>query len=521
MSNTNDPSNSSLIVDRRQLMAGAAALGLSASFAEPTFAADTPKKGGTLRLGMKGGSASDSLDPSTYADSIPIAYSLAIWNGLVEIDAKGNATGELLESWEAKPGAAEWIFNVRKGVHFTSGKEFDADDAIYSINYHRGETKSPAKGLLSAITEIKKLDSHKFQITLSGGNADLPFILADYHLIGLANGTKDFTKTDGTGHYTLEAWEPGVRILLKAKKGDYWKAGRGNFDTVEIRYIDDTAARTQALITGQVDAVNRLDPKTANLVAKNPAVSVVRTKGNGNRYAFVALRDTAPFDNYDVIQGLKYGIDRQKIVDNVFSGFATVGNDHLVAPTNKYFDASLPQRAYDPDKAAFHFKKAGMTGPFDLEVSPGAFDEAVDCAQLFQESLKKAGASLNVKRVSGDGYWSNVWLKSPFCAVYWGGRPTADDTLSTTFLSTAEWNDTHWKRPEFDKLVIAARAELDDAKRKHMYSDAQKMISDDGGMICFAVADYLDGYSKKLRGGEPHARYDLNDERIAEKGWFA
>ena len=109
MSNTNDPSNSSLIVDRRQLMAGAAALGLSASFAEPTFAADTPKKGGTLRLGMKGGSASDSLDPSTYADSIPIAYSLAIWNGLVEIDAKGNATGELLESWEAKPGAVEWI----------------------------------------------------------------------------------------------------------------------------------------------------------------------------------------------------------------------------------------------------------------------------------------------------------------------------------------------------------------------------------------------------------------------------
>jgi len=520
MTNTKDPS-SSLIVDRRQLMAGAAALGLSATFAEPTFAADAPKKGGTLRLGMEGGSASDSLDPTTYADSIPIAYASALWNFLVEIDAKGNATAELAESWEAKPGAAEWIFNLRKGIHFTSGKEFDADDAIYSINLHRGaDTKSPAKDLLAPIKEITKLDSHKIQITLTGGNADLPFVLSDYHLVIVPNGFKDWTKPDGTGHYTLETWEPGVRITFKAKKGDYWKAGRGNFDAVELRYILDAAARTQALITGQVDAVNRLDPKTAGLVMKNTGVNVVRSRGTGLRYAFVAHRDTKPYDNNDVMLGLKYGIDRQKIVDTVFSGFASLGNDHLIGPTNKYFDTSLAQRPYDPDKAAFYFKKAGFNGPFDLEVSEGAFSGATDSAVLFQESLKKAG-NLNVKRVSGDGYWSNVWLKSPFCAVYWGSRPTADLQLSQTFLSDAAWNDSNWKRADFDKLVIAARAELDETKRKQMYADAQKQISDDGGMVCFAVSDFLDGYSKKVKGNDVHARYDLNDQRIAEKGWFA
>ena len=97
---------------------------------------------------MEGGSASDSLDPRTYADSIPISYGWQIWNGLVEVDAKGNAAGELAESWEAKPGAATWIFNLRKGVTFTSGKTLDADDVIYSLNLHRGETKSGAKDLL-------------------------------------------------------------------------------------------------------------------------------------------------------------------------------------------------------------------------------------------------------------------------------------------------------------------------------------------------------------------------------------
>ena len=513
---------SGLHLDRRQLIAGAAALGLGATFTTlPALAQSSPQKGGILRLGMEGGSASDSLDPTTYADSIPIAYSLMFWNMLVEIDPKGNATPELAESWESKPGAVEWIFNIRKGIAFGSGKLLDADDVIYSINLHRGDTKSPIKGLLAQITDISKRASHQISIKLSGGNADLPYVLSDYHLIIVPGGTKDFSKPDGTGAFTLAEWQPGVRVVAKRKPGTYWKPNRGNFDTVELRYIGDSAARTQALLTGQVDAINRLDPKTAALVGKSPNVNVVRTKASGNRYAFVAHRDKNPFSNVDVMLGLKYGIDRQKIIDNVFGGFATLGNDHLVGPLNKYFDASLPQRPYDPDKAAFHFKKAGSTGPFELLVSEGAYSGATDAATLFQESLKRAGATLDIKRVSGDGYWDNVWLKQPFCAAYWNSRPTADAQLSTTFLSDAAWNDSRWKRADFDKLVIAARAELDETKRRKLYSDAQRMVSDDAGMICFAVSDFLDGHGKNLRGVESHPRFDLSDGRLAEKGWFA
>jgi peptide/nickel transport system substrate-binding protein len=68
---------------------------------------------------------------------------------------------------------------------------------------------------------------------------------------------------------------------------------------------------------------------------------------------------------------------------------------------------------------------------------------------------------------------------------------------------------------------MTARAELDEAKRGQMYADAQKLIWEDGGMICFAIGDYLDGYSKKVKGTAPHPHYDMCDQRIAEKGWFA
>lgn len=514
-------------LSRRDFVAMSTALGAGATLGTGLFSTEaqaqskTPKKGGTLRVGMEGGSASDSLDPRTYADSIMIAASLTLMNGLVEIGSDGKAKGELLESWETKPGATEWIFNVRKGIKFTSGKKLDADDIIYSLSLHMGDTKSPAKGLLKQIKEMKKLSPTQIQFTLDNGNADFPSVLTDYHLVVVSNGWTDWSAPDGTGAFALEKFEPGVRILFK-NKGNYWKPGRGNFDAVEILYINDKAARTAALQSGKVDAANRLDARTVNLLARDPKLNIVRTKGTGNRFCFVSHVTAAPFDNKDLRLALKYGIDRKKIIDTAFNGFATAGNDHTLDINNPYYNKTMPQRAYDPDKAAFHFKKSGFANSgIELQTSEGAWGSAVDCATLYQESLKKAGITLNVKKVSADGYWSNVWLKQPFCAVYWGSRPTADVALSTTFKSDSDWNDSKWKNAEFDKLIMAARIELDESKRKSMYGRAQELIAEDGGMICFAISDYLDGYSKKVMGNDPHPRYDLADDRIAETGWFA
>jgi peptide/nickel transport system substrate-binding protein len=509
---------------RRDFMKLAAAAGIALPLASHLFTTNAramePKKGGNMRIGMEGGSASDSLDPRTYADSVMLAASLAMMNGLVEFDAVGNPTGELLESWEAKPGAIEWVFNVRKGVKFSNGKTLDAEDIIYSIQLHRGETKSPVKGDLAQIKEIKALSPTQIAMTLEAGNADFPVTLGDYHLVVVPKDHSDWSKPIGTGAYTLESFEPGVRLTYK-NRGDYWKAGRGNFETVEMRNIQDVAARTAALQSGEVDAVNRLDARTVDLLMKDANLNVVRTKGTGNRYCFVTRVTDAPFDNKDLRTALKYGIDREKIISSVFGGYAVPGNDHNLDALNPFYNTAMEQRKYDPDKAAFHFKKSGLSGKIELQTSEGAWGSAVDCASLYQESLKKAGIELDVKKVSGDGYWDNVWLKVPFCAVYWGRRLSADQAFSTVFGEKSAWNDTNWKVPEFQKLLVDARAELDVAKRKEMYFTMQQQIADDGGFINFAITDYLDGYSKKVMGTESHSRYDLNDQRIAEKGWFA
>ena len=141
-----------------------------------------------------------------------------------EIRPDGGLGPELAESWEAAPDAKVWTFKLRQGVEFHNGKTMEASDVIASLNHHRGEdTKSGAKGIVTPITDMKADGKHVVVITLSGGNADFPFILNDYHL-GIAPGTDgkiDALSGIGAGAYVIESYEPGVRAKLKKHKNYY------------------------------------------------------------------------------------------------------------------------------------------------------------------------------------------------------------------------------------------------------------------------------------------------------------
>jgi len=510
---------------RREFLTGTALLGSMAGIAPHLLGqalADEakPQSGGTLKLGMSGGATSDSLDPRTLTDWVPVNLSYQIMNGLVEIDDKNKVVPELLESWEAKPGATEWVFNIRKGVTFSNGKTLDADDIIYSIGLHRGETKSAGKAVIEDVTEVKKLGSNQIQLTLANGNVDLPFVLSDYHFMIVPNGFTDWAKPIGTGGYTLEVFEPGVRSVTK-KRADYWKQGRAHVDSIELIDISDATARTNALISGQVDVINRLDARTVDLLARNPKIQIVRS--SAGQHAVLVMNTTMkPFDDKNVRLALKYGIDRQKIIDTVLKGYGVIGNDHPIPRTNPYYAADLAQHGYDPDKAKFYLKEAGLSQlTVPLSVAETAFTGATDTGVLFQAAAAKAGITIDVKREPSDGYWDNVWLKAPFCASYWGGRPTADQMLSIAYKSDAKWNDTFWKRPEFDKILVAARVEFDDGKRKQMYGELQKMISEDGGALIPMFIDYLEAGAAKVKGMGPHPMFDFMGQRIGEKVWIA
>jgi peptide/nickel transport system substrate-binding protein len=488
---------------RREFMERAAALGVSAGMASSLLARSaraqgTPQKGGDLVLGIDGAGATDSLDPATYTATYMQTVAYQWGNCLTELNEKNEVSPSLAESWEPNADATQWVFKLRQGVQFHNGKEMDAEDVVYSINRHRGEgSTSGAQGYLQPISEIRASDKHEVTFDLNQATADLPYVVSDYHLVIMPKDA-DPTAAIGTGGYIIDAFEPGVRTFAK-RNPNYWKPDRAHVDTVEQLAINDLTARTSALQTGQVHFVNRLDPKTVGLLERAPGLKVYDVPGAGH-YTFPMRCDTAPYDNNDVRLALKYAIDREQIVDKILRGYGKLGNDHPIPEFDPFYNAELPQRQYDPEKAAFHLQKSGYEGPLTLYISDAAFTGAVDAATLYREQAVAAGVPLEVQRVPEDGYWSETWMSKPFCGSYWGGRPTADLMLSVAYQSDAAWNESFWKRDDFDKLLKQARGELDFAKRKEMYAELQRMIWEDGGEVIPMFNNYLFGAQENVYG---------------------
>ena len=512
-------------LSRRDFLGRAAALGVTAPFANSLLSsaakAAGPMKGGIIKAGMQGGEATNSLDPASFLSQVPFTFGKSWGEYLVALTPEGGLENRIAEEIGASDDAKEWTFKIRDGIEFHNGKTVTADDVLQTLERHSNEeSKSGALGIMKGI-ESMKVDGKNVVVTLKEANADLPYLMADYHLIIQPGGGKDAPDAGiSAGPYKVTVNEPGVRQGGE-RFANYWMGDKMGFaDQIEIIVINDATARTAALQGGQVHMINRVEPKIVDLVKRVPGVTIQNVSGRGH-YVFIMHCNTAPFDNNDLRLALKYAMNREEMVEKILRGYGSVGNDFPINAAYPLFSDDIEQRAYDPDKAAFHFKKSGHDGPVLLRTSDVAFPGAVDAAQLYQQSCAKAGITIDVKREPGDGYWSEVWNKQPFCESYWGGRPTQDQMYSTAYISTADWNDTRFLRPEFDQLIMQARAELDETKRKAMYRDAAVMVRDEGGLILPMFNDFIDASSDKVMGYEPHPAAELMDGYALAKCWIA
>ncbi|MGR3913854.1 MAG: ABC transporter substrate-binding protein [Gammaproteobacteria bacterium] len=517
-------------INRRNFITGALALGVSLSAASALVSeaeAATPKRGGRMRSALTGGATSDVLDPGQILDLYMIQLQFGqLRNGLTEVAAEGNLVPELAESWEASPDAKDWTFRIRRGVEFHNGKTLDSRDVVDSVRHHLGkDSTSAAKGIVSTIQSVKADGKNTVVVSLSGGNADFPFLLSDYHL-GICpsngDGSIDWQSGTGTGGYSLVEHEPGVRTLTK-RNPNYWKEGRAFFDENEIFQIPDPNSRTNALRTKAVDCMANVEVKTVNRLKKVSGIKVGYTTGN-KQVTLPMHTDTAPFDDNNVRLALKHIVDRKQWLQKIKYGYGELGNDSPIGPANIYRATTeeIPQREYDPEKAKFYLKKAGLSKlKVKFHAAETGFGGAVDAAQLMRETARPAGIDIEVVREPDDGYWSNVWLKKPWVSCYWSGRPTEDWMFSQVYAADAKWNDTNWQHARFNKLLVQARAELNAKKRREIYVEMQRIVHNEGGVLLPLFVS--DVYALAERVGTPKAigaNWELDGAKNAERWWF-
>ena len=509
---------------RRDFLGRAAALGLSAAAANAMLTsaahASGPRRGGQLKIGLQGGAATDSLDPAVAANQLTFHMGRAWGEELVRLSATGQLLPLLATEWRSSPDAKAWVFKIRKGVQFHNGKEMTPDDVVATMRRHSGpDAKSGALGIMRGVDSVTR-DGDTVIFTMKDSNADFPYLLTDYHLLIQPNGGVDNPRAAiGTGPYKMGAFEPGVRTVME-RNPNYWDArSRGFADQVELIVLNDNTARTSALQSGRVHVINRVAPGIVDLIKRAPGVTIQSASGRGH-YVFNAFCNTAPFNNNDLRLALKFAMDRKEMVDKLLRGYGSIGNDFPINGGYPLFTA-LPQRAFDTDKAAFHYKKSGHDGsPILLRTSEVAFPGAVEAAQLYQATCAKAGIKIEVRREPGDGYWSNVWNKQPFSTSYWGGRAVQDQMYSTAYITGADWNDTRFFNPAFDKMVVAARGELNQAKRKQMYADMAMIVHNEGGTIVPMFNDTIDATGPKVAGWVKNPNAELMAGLAASALWL-
>jgi len=513
-------------ISRRSFMNYSLAAGMTASAATGlwgTSAMAAPARGGTFRLGAHDGNTSDSHDPGTYVTFAMIQLAHTFRSYLTLIEPDGSLGPDVATEWSATPDAKEWTFKINDKATFHSGAKVTAADVIASMNHHRGEdTKSAAKALLADVEELVDNGDNSVTFKLSAGNADLPWLMTDYHMpICPANddGTLNWQSGDGCGPYKLEEAEFGIRYSLT--RHDDWHLEGAYFDAVEILVLNDPTARQSALLTGEVDAITQLELKTLSLLERNPNIEIDNVP-SAAAITMPMLTDIAPFDNVDVRNALKLSVNREELIEKIAYGAASLGNDFHHSSAMPYWPDDIPQREYDPDQAKSLLKKAGMEGlKVDISVADSVYSGAVDMCVLYSEHAKAAGIDINVVREPNDGYYSNVWLVKPWCAVQWGARPTPDVMYSLAYKDDAAWNESRWQNERFNELLRSAKAELNEGKRAEMYREMAMLARDDGGSVIPFFPNFVYARRKNVKHGENlAASWQMDGARAASRWWF-
>jgi peptide/nickel transport system substrate-binding protein len=508
---------------RRDILALLAAGGMQATLAGGlattalSVHAQAPRRGGKIRVAGATAATTDTLDPAKQSNQTDYSRCNMLYNGLTSLDGSLTPQPALAERFDTKD-AKTWVFTLRKGVNFHDGKALTPADVVWSIARHKDPaTASKAKVLADQIDSVKASGPNEVTIVLTTPNADLPVILGTFHFHILKEGTTDFTTGIGTGPYKLKEFKPGVRSVM-VRNESYWKPGKPYLDEIEFVGIGDESARVNALLSGGMDLVASVNPRSIARIAAAPGFAVFKTQ-SGQYSDLIMRKDVGPGTNPDFVLAMKYLFDRDQMRKTIALDQAVVGNDQPIDPTNRFYYAGLPQRPFDPEKAKFHLKKSGVTGAVPVVASPAAL-YSVEMALVMQQTAKDIGFELEVKRMPADGYWSNHWLTSPVGFGNVNPRPSADILLTQFFKSDAQWNESRFKSEKFDQVLVAARAETDLGKRKQMYADLQTMIHTDAGIGIPMFLSSLDGHTTKLKGLSPIPVGGLMGYNFAENVWL-
>ncbi len=479
-------------------------------------------KGGTLVMAR--GSDSQGFDPpaETSGESIKVLDNL--YNGLVRAGQNGEILPDLASSWNVSPDGLTYTFNLRTGVKFHDGTDFNADAVKFSFDrpFNKEDpsylaSMSQATGFtFTSVKAVDAVDPKTVKITLKEPNAaflnNLSTAIADVvSPAAVKKFGKDFRENPvGTGPYKFVSWTRNQQVEL-ARNPDYFLKDCPLLDKVIFRVIPDNTVRLQELKTGAVQLADSLAPTDVAAIKGDsnlklyqqpaPIISIIN---------FKLTKD--PWKDVRVRQAVAAAIDLPTLVKALYADTAVPATGPLL-PGLLGYDASFKPYAYDVNKAKQLLAQAGFPNGLDanlwIQNQPRNYNAVgTRLAEAVQTYLTAAG--IRTKIVAQEPATFNAAVADPnnneidmFIAGWWSDNGAQNYFINSYFITKAPFNRTGYGNPEVDKLLAQAESTTDDKKRVQLYQDAQKLIVADVPGVPLAFTQAMQGASASLQNVNP------------------
>ncbi|MFZ5815520.1 MAG: ABC transporter substrate-binding protein [Bacillota bacterium] len=466
--------------------------------------AEAPKQDVTIRIALN--ADPPKLDPHQSTALVDRQVFQSLFDKLVDFDKDLNIVPQLAEKWEISPDGLVYTFNLRKGVKFHDGTDFNAEAVKY--NFDRMMDKdfpSPRKSEINAVDKVEVVDSHTVKITLKQPFAGFLSILADRAgmivspTAAKAAGLDFLNNPVGTGPFKFKDRVKGDSITL-VRNEEYWMKGLPKASSIVYKTVTDENVKLVNLQSGQLDIIDTVPSKQVPSLKSDNRVKLVIHPSL--QYQGLWLNTTRPpLDNKLVRQAVEAAIDREALVKVVFGETAAPAYSPFAPGTPADDGVPFPKR--DVEKARRLLAESGVGSvTVGLKISPSPVNQQI--AQVIQQMLGEAGIKVNIEQEEFGQVLDKLAKKNyDMAQVGWSGRPDPDGNIYAFVVTGMGNNYSGYSNPQVDKLLNDARKPNSMAERKPLYAETMKILREELPYIYLWFPLNVKGLGPTVQGFEP------------------
>jgi peptide/nickel transport system substrate-binding protein len=451
-------------------------------------AAGPARAAGERDITIAQGIDAEFLDVQMTNNIVTLIINGSIYDTLLTRDKQLQITPRLATAYKLVSEKV-WEVKLRSGVKFHNGEPFDANAVKFSFErIYRQDFKSPQKGWFSTIDRVEVVDPTTVRFHTKVPDPAMParmtlmYQLAPKYVAQVGDVQANL-KPVGTGPFKFVEWSKNERIVVEAND-EHW-TGKPAVRRATWRPIPELGARIAALQTGQADLIVNVPPDQLPTLAATKTVRVEKIPSCRIIYFGIAQIKGGALADRRVRQAINHAVDVQGILDAVLLGNGKRINSSM--PPNVWgYDPSIPFYDYNPQKAKELLAAAGQTNlTLTLQAPNGRWAMDKDIAQAIAGQLTENGIKTNVKIIGEWGSYVRSVLDHKTEDIFMNGwcLPSLEpDHWVTPNLHTGE-PVSQYSNPEVDKLIVAARAEMNVEKRKQLYAQLLRLIRDDAPWI--------------------------------------